>query len=75
MSKIVFSDLIVKLNGIEIYREKQNTVLNNDVRSTNFSEYYPAGDFAVGNILRIDFRPEVRAALREIFINYRSIFC
>ena len=71
----IFSDLTVKLNGKEIYREQQNTVVNNEVQSTNFSEYYPAGDFPVGNILRIDFKPEVRAAIREVFINYRNVLC
>ena len=71
----IFSDLVVYFNGKEIYREEQSNVLNNEVRSTNFSEYYPAGDFPVGNILRIDFKPEVRAALREVFINYKSILC
>ena len=71
----IFSDLTVKLNGKEIYREQQNTVVNNEVQSTNFSEYFPAGDFPVGNILRIDFKPEVRAAIREVFINYRNVLC
>ena len=65
----------MNINGKEIYREEQNTVTNHEVRTTNFSDYYPAGDYPVGNILRIEFRPEVRAAFREVFINYRSILC
>ena len=71
----IFSDLTVKLNGKEIYREQQNTVVFNEVQSANFAEYYPAGDFPVGNILRIDFKPEVRAAIKEVFINYKNILC
>ena len=53
----------------------EQLISQNTIQSTNFSEYYPAGDYPVGNILRIEFRPEVRAAFREIFINYRSILC
>ena len=71
----IFSDLTVNFNGKEIYREEKDNVLNNELRPTNFSEYYPAGHFPVGNILRINFKPEVRAALREVFINYKSVLC
>ena len=62
--------MTVKLDNNEIYKETQDSVEPNELRKNDFPEGYP-----IGTILRIDFKPGVRASFFEVFINYKNILC
>ena len=63
-------DLTVKLDNIEIYRETQGSISRSELRIKNFS-----GGYSIGSVLRIDFKPGVRASFEEVFINYKNVLC
>ena len=49
--------MTVKLDNDEIYKETQDSVEPNELRTNDFPEGYP-----IGTVLRIDFKPGVRAS-------------
>ena len=63
-------DLTITLDNIEIYKETQDRVSRNELRNKDFPE-----DYSIGSVLRIDFKPGVRASFEEVFINYKNILC
>ena len=66
----VLRDLTFTLDNKEIYKETQDRVLRSELRSKDFPEGY-----SIGSVLRIDFKPGVRASFEEVFINYKNILC
>lgn len=63
-------DLTFTLDNIEIYKETQDRVLRSELRNQDFPEGY-----SIGSVLRIDFKPGVRASFEEVFVNYKNILC
>ena len=66
----VLRDLTFTLDNKEIYKETQDRVLRSELRSKDFPEGY-----SIGSVLRMDFKPGVRASFEEVFINYKNILC